>query len=90
MELQKESFWDDNKATINAKSIPFRDLTFFSLITIDLGLTIYDSTQRDTFQILAFQIFDIDLMKERAREREREKESGERSCKVYNKKKQSS
>jgi len=89
MELQKESFWDDNKATINAKSIPFRDLTFFSLITIDLGLTIYDSTQRDTFQILAFQIFDIDLMKERARERERRRVESD-SCKVYNKKKQSS
>lgn len=59
MELREESSWDDNKVTINAKSILFRNLTFFSLVTIDLGLTAYDSTQRGTFQILAFQIFDM-------------------------------
>lgn len=37
MELRKESSRDDNKVTINAKSIPFHDLAFFSLDTIDLG-----------------------------------------------------
>lgn len=37
MELRKESSRNDNKVTINAKSIRFHDLTFFSLDTIDLG-----------------------------------------------------